>query len=706
MNVNETHEPERYELDEAPRYRFALTRRTFFQCVGTGILITALAKPAAAQRQRSNPPLGARFHIGVDGVVTAFTSKVEVGQGSRTQIAQAVAEELRVPIDRVQMVMADTDRVPDDGGTYGSLTTPRTVPAVREAAAAARELLLELACQHWGVQTGSASIDNGVIQHPNGKRITIADLAESMAGFEDRVSSYVPDGASPTPLADWTQLGQSAVRVNGPDVVQGKHQYPSDIKRPNMLHGKVLRPPSYGAELNDLDVSSVAEMEGVTVVRDGAFVGCTADTSYEAQQAIEALASDATWSESPQPSSTQLFTYLKENVREGSGRARSREQKAGDVEAAIKSAKSVVRATYEVPYIQHAPMEPRAAVAEWEGDKLTVWTGTQRPFGVRNELVNAFGLAEQNVRVIVPDTGGGFGGKHTGDAAVEAARLAKETGRPVAVHWTREEEFTWAYFRPAALIEIAAAIDSNNEVSAWDFVNYNSGTSGIACPYRIANTRTTFKYCESPLREGSYRALASTANNFAREAFVDVIARALGRDPLEIRVALLENDRLRHVTQRAAESFRWDSSRDENVGYGIACGTEKGSYVATCAEVLVDRERNRFTLGRVSVAFDCGPVHNPQNLRSQIEGCVTMGLGGALSEAMEFQNGRIQNASFKQYQVPRFKELPQIDVVLIDRNDVSSSGAGETPIIGIAPAIANALYSVTNEPIHALPIRM
>lgn len=703
----EQHEPERYELDEAPRYRFALTRRAFFQVAGAGILITALVRPGFAQRRSSAPAsLGARFHIGNDGVITAFTGKVEVGQGSRTQLSQAVAEELRVPMSQIQLVMADTDRVPNDGGTYGSLTTPRTVPAMRDAAAAARDLILELAAKHWDVKPGTATIKDGVITHPSGTSLKIGELAAAIAGFDDTVSGYVPEDPAQTPQSEWTQLGQTHPRAYGAAVAAGTHQYPSDIKRPGMLYGKVLRPPSYGAELESVDLAATRKLGGAQAVRDGAFVGCTAATTYEAQQAIDAISGTAKWTEKPHPSSTELFAYLKENVGEGGGRTRSREQTAGDVDAALKKATAILSAAYEIPYIQHAPMEPRAAVAEWEGDKLTVWTGTQRPFGVRNELRGAFGIPAENIRVIVPDTGGGFGGKHTGDAAIEAARLAKETHRPISVQWTREEEFTWAYFRPAALIEITAGIGKDGSVTAWDYTNYNSGTSGIACPYRIENMRTAFKYCDSPLREGSYRALASTANNFAREAFIDVVASKLDRDPLEFRVAMLENDRLRTVTERAAEAFKWDTPHDENVGYGIACGTEKGSYVATCAEVSVDRDRNRFEVRRTSTAFDCGPVHNPQNLRSQIEGCVIMGLGGALTEAMRFENGRIQNTNFKQYEVPRFKDVPEIDIVLVENYDVSPVGAGETPIIGIAPAIANAVYAVTGQPIQALPIRI
>ncbi len=337
-----------------------------------------------------------------------------------------------------------------------------------------------------------------------------------------------------------------------------------------------------------------------------------------------------------------------------------------------------------------------------------MWTGTQQPFRVRDELSGAFGIAADQVRVIVPDTGGGFGGKHTGDAAVEAARLAKEAGKPVAVHWTREEEFTWAYFRPAGLMEIAAALDADGRVTGWDFTNYNAGASALACPYAFPNKRARFKYCDSPLREGSYRSLAAPANTFARESFIDRLAAATGQDPLAFRLAYLEARRLRDVLVAAAERFGWAKRgglSDSPAGHGLACGTDKGSYIAACAEVEVAGEPQRLRIRRVCVAFECGAIQNPKNLESQVAGCVIMGLGPVLREGIAFQDGKITNASFGQYEVPRFKDVPPIEVVLVDRPDLDSAGAGETPIICIAPAIANAVADATGTPHYELPLK-
>jgi isoquinoline 1-oxidoreductase len=312
--------------------------------------------------------------------------------------------------------------------------------------------------------------------------------------------------------------------------------------------------------------------------------------------------------------------------------------------------------------------------------------------------------------VVVPDTGGGFGGKHSGEAAVEAARLARAANQPVSVCWSREDEFTWAYFRPAGVIDVAGALDAAGALVAWEHVNFNSGASAIATPYNIPNTVTEFKSCDQPLRSGSYRALASTANAFARESFMDELAAAAGADPLEFRLRHLANDRLRAVLTAAAEKFGWRGSWKKNVspqktGIGLGCGTEKGSFVATCARIEVDESKHTYKVVEACTAFECGAIQNPANLKAQVDGCVVMGLGGALREEMKFKDGQMLNPKFSSYLVPRFEDVPKLETVLVNRPDLPSVGAGETPIIGIAPAIANALFHATQSRIRSLPIR-
>jgi len=347
-------------------------------------------------------------------------------------------------------------------------------------------------------------------------------------------------------------------------------------------------------------------------------------------------------------------------------------------------------------------------VAEWQDGKLTGWTGTSNPFSVREALAQAFHLRPEQVRVIVPDMGGGFGGKHTGEAAMEAARLAKEAGRPVSLQWTRAEEFMWAYFRPAALIEVEAALDDKGGVVAWDFANYNSGASALETPYRVANQRTRYVPSQAPLRQGSYRCLAGTANNFARESFMDELAAAAKADPLEFRLAHLENSRIREVLIAAAERFGWRERRKKrrpNMGIGLACGTEKNSVVAACAEVEVDRATGTPRLVEICEAYECGAVLNPANLRAQVEGAIMMGLGAALREDVQFENGRLTNGSFAKYRPTRFRDLPKMEVVLLDKKDRESNGAGETPIMVVAPALANAVFDAIGERVRSMPVR-
>ncbi len=711
-----------------------ITRRSFVKLLGAGLLISALGPvipsrggPVLRAGERRGDrggggerTVGARLHLGADGTITVLTGKVEVGQGSRAEITQAAAEELRVSPERIALVMADTEVCPDDGGTSGSGTSPRTVPAVRQACAAARSVLAEIAAKRWGVGADALVVKGGTIEDPASKR-TVA-FAELAAGPEvtESFRRALPRDVAVTPVAEWKTLGAAVGRPNARDVVTGAHRYPSDIVRPGMLRGRVLRPPSFGAKLTSVDLSKAQALDGVVAVRDGDFVGCAAPSSTRAARALDALADAAVWEPGPKaPSSAELFDHLKAHAGNEGGGGRGGfggrgggggggGGPEGDVAGALEKAHQTLRASYRVAYIQHTPMETRAAVAEWEGEKLTVWTGSQNPFGIRNELCRAFGLTPDRVRVVIPDTGGGFGGKHSGECAIEAARLARAAKKPVSLHWTRGEELTWAYFRPAGLIEVAGGLDDQGSIAAWDFTNINSGGSAVGTPYRSGAARTRAIGSASPLRTGSYRALASTANNFARECFMDELAEAAGADPLAFRLAHLEKGRLRDVLEAAAARFDWahrSAKKEADAGVGLACGTEKGSYVATCAEVRVDRKTGKIEVLHVAQVFECGKVLNPSNLLAQVQGCIVMGIGGALIEEVRFEDGKVLTNRLASYPVPRFRDVPPLDIQLLDRPDLPPAGAGETPIIGIAPAIANAVARATGVRIRSMPIR-
>jgi CO/xanthine dehydrogenase Mo-binding subunit len=681
-------------------------RRDFVKLLGAGLMIAIVDAPAQAQlnnrrsggRGRGSRPvsIAARVHIARDGAITVMTGKVECGQGSRAELTQAAAEELRVAPERITLLMADTDLAPDDGMTAGSRTTPSSVPAVRQGAAAAREALIGIACAKWNATADQVSVASGKILHSSSNQeLSYGELAADGAAAK-AFARMTPSDVKITPVKEWKVLGIALARPNARELVTGTHNYPCDITRPDMLYGKVLRPPSYGATLQSIDLGPAKAMPGVVVVQDESFIGVAAPTSFQAQRAIEEVAKTARWDQPSLASSKTLFEDLKRHARGGANPF------AEDVAHAAKS----LRQSYRVAYVQHAPMEPRAAVAEWEQSKLTVWTGTQNPFGVRSELERAFGTTG-GVRVIVPDFGGGFGGKHTGEAAVEAARLARAAKRPVSLRWTRREEFTWAYFRPAGLIEVEAGLDDAGQLSSWYFININSGPSSIETPYRVGKNRSQFVQSDPPLRHGSYRGLAATANTFARECAMDELARLAGADPLDFRLKHMEDPRLRAVLQAAAKRFGWADrakNKEPHVGFGIACGTEKGAYIATCAQVAI--EESEFGVKRVTAAFECGAILNPGNLAAQVQGAITMGLGPALREEIRFNNGIVQNASFGEYRVPRFADLPQIEVELLNRPDLPSSGAGETPLISIAPSVANAVSDALGTRVREMPIRL
>jgi len=686
---------------------FQLDRRDFLKLCGGGLLVGLGGASATAQeagggfREHELPKdVNAWVHIGEDSKVTVFTGKVEVGQNIRTSLAQLVAEELRVPFDSITMVMGDTDLTPWDMGTFGSRTTPTMGPQLRTMAVTARQMLIEAAAQRWNADPSTLTAAEGRVTNP----ITSHSLAYGEITHGQKLTQTV-SGDPPFTLASaWKIAGTALPKAEGRDFVTGKHQFPSDIVRPGMMIGKVPRPAGFNGTVVSADTSAAEKMAGVQVVRDGNFVGVIASDAWTAEQALSAI--QAKWNVPPQISNKELFEYLKNNPetdsREGGG---SPHATPLALQAAMATADVKLEQHYTVQYIAHAPLEPRAAVAEWAGGRLTVWTGTQRPFGVRDELAAAFRIPATQVRVIMPDMGSGYGGKHTGECAVEAARLAKAAGKPVKVVWTREEEFTWAYFRPAGWIEIRSGAKRDGSLVAWEHHNYNSGPAAIGTPYNVVNPVTKFHPTESPLRQGSYRGLAATANHFAREVHMDELAHSVGVDPLEFRLKNLTDQRLRAVFQGAAERFRWGQSKPSpGHGFGIAGGTDKGGYTATCVEVEVDPASKKVRLRRVVQAWESGAIVNPDGLRNQTMGAIVQAIGGALFEAIQFRDGRILNAHFAEYRVPRFSDVPEIEVILIDRKDLPSAGAGETGIVGLAPAVSNAIFAATGTRLRDMPM--
>ena len=672
--------------------------RDYFDVLSDGLVV--FLSPEQTPRGVWSTTNGAWIHVGVNGIVSAFTGKVDVGQGNRTALSQLVAEELRVPIGRVRLVMGDTDLCPFDMGTFGSRSIPDAGEDLLATAAAARELLIASAAERWNVDPDALVASDGRIGERGGDRsIAYGELLRGVRRVEAAVDARL------TSEAEWTTAGRPAPKVTAPAIVTGTNRFPSDISRPGMLTGTVLRPPAFGATLRAVELAEAEAMPDVTVVHEGDFVGVAAPDALAARRAIGVIR--AGWDSPPQLSERDLVEHLRASQ---TGRSEQEEwggpfhQEAGDVDGALDAAHVRLAQTYTTAYIAHVPLETRVAVADWRDGRLTVWTGTQRPFGVRGELADALGIPQAQVRVIVPDTGGGYGGKHTGEAAIEAARLARASGRPVRVMWSREEEFTWAYFRPAAVIDVRSGAGADGDLTAWEFTNINAGAAGILCPYEIPNQRIDFRPADPPLRQGSYRALAATANHFARESHLDELAHRIGTDPLELRLRHLADDRLADVFRAAAERAGWNRKPgDDGHGLGIAGGVEKDARVATCVEVRVNAG-DRVEIVRIVTAFECGAIVDPDGLTNQIEGATVMGIGGALFEAIHFRDGTIVEPSLSRYRVPRFGDVPPIEVVLLDRHDIPPAGAGETPIVAVAPAVANAIHRATGRRIRAMPL--
>ena len=701
MSINFLDEPERYELKEGPSYVFEMSRRDFARFGVAGIVVVIASGSLRAQETPAGlhfeprpipTDVSAWLHIDEKGTVTGRTGKVEIGQNIRTSLAQAIADELRIPLTTVTMIMGDTDLTPWDILTAGSMTTRGMGPVLRRAAAAARQMLLELAAERWTVPAQELVVERGAVSHKSsGRTASFGDLTRGK-----QLVRSIPMEQPVTPPGQWTVAGTAIAKVDGAEIVTGRMKYASDIKRPGMLYGKIVRPPAMGAALISVNDAEARRLPRVTVVQDRDFVGVVAERSWTADAAARAI--KATWGPAESlPSSKTIFEYLKSS-------AEKRRPRSATLEQALASAAHRVTRAYTIAYIAHVPLEPRAAVAEWNGQKLTVWTGTQGPFSVQKSLSETFRIPLEQVRVIVPPFGSGYGGKHTSEFAIEAARLSKAVGKPVNVTWTRGEEFQWAYFRAGGVIEVDAAINNDGVLTAWDFITYHAGQSASGTIYEVPDPHVQYVTSKPPLRSGSYRGLAAVANNFAREAHMSELAAAARLDPLAFRLKNLKEPRARAVLEAAAERFGW-GRRSPRPGYGagLAVGVEKGGYVGTCVEIRTSAGSEP-KLSRIVVAYECGAVVNPQGLENQVVGGIIQAIGGALFEAVDFADGKVLNGSLRQYRVPRFADIPPIEFVMLNRKDLPSAGAGETPMIALAPAIAGAIFEATGERRSSLPL--
>ncbi|MDX2416918.1 MAG: molybdopterin-dependent oxidoreductase [Xanthomonadales bacterium] len=685
-------------------------RRSFLKSVGGGVVVLFTTAPRFALAEESHAAsasvadnFNAYLRIGDDGRVTCFTGKIEMGQGIVTSLPQMLADELDVAVEMIDMVMGDTDRCPFDQGTWGSLTTRVFGPELRAAGAQARSILLDLASKKLAVPLNRLEVRDGVVfdRSDQSTQITYAALT--------RGQSIVGDMKSPAPVkpaSDYKFMGQSFKRRDAVEKVTGKAQYAADIRLPGMLIARLLRPVSHGAKLNGLDTSVAEAIEGVRVIQDGDLVAVLHEKRHMADRALLILKPDYSV---PKSTLTEenIHEHLMSMAPDGVPIA-----DGGDLAAGERLAVDVIEHTYQDAYVAHAPMEPHAALASWEDGKMTVWASTQSPFGLKRELVTVLGLPEDKVRVMTPFVGGGFGGKGSSPQGVQAARLSKIAGRPVQVFWTREDEFFWDQYRPASIVKIRSGLTREGKPAFWDYRVYFAGARGSEQQYDIPNHRTVAHSRgwnappgSHPFATGAWRAPGASSNVFAREQHIDIMAAKAGVDPLEFRLKNCSHPKYLGVLNAAADRFGWKpATGPSGRGVGISCGIDADTVVATMVEVDVDRNSGQIRVKRVVCAQDMGQVVNPAGATLQIEGCIAMGLGYALTEAQRFRGGEILELNFYSYELPLFSTQPKIETVLIDSADPAPHGGGEPAIINMGAAIANAVFDAIGVRIFELPM--
>ena len=691
---------------------FPQSRREFLKGLGAGIFIfVALGDLATAQeavRQRGGrggtpPDFNAFLRIGEDGRVTCFTGKIEMGQGPITSLPQMLAEELETPLDTVEIVMGDTERCPWDQGTHGSMTTRAFGPALQAAAAEAKAVLLELAAEALKVPQAQLVARDGAIfdQQNKEQRRTYGQLAKGQ-----KIERHLNSKPALKEASKHTVVGKPVLRRDARDKITGKAQFAGDFRAPDMLYARLLRPPAHGAKLKSVDTAAAKALPGVQVVQDGDLVAVLHALPDVAETALEKLKAEFDVPE-PTVDDKTIFDHLLKG--DPQGRVVAEE---GDLAAGKKLAGKFFQQTYLNSYVAHAAMETHSALANVEADKATVWASTQGPFGAQREIADAIGLPVQKVRVITPFVGGGFGGKSRTTQAVEAARLSKAVGKPVQVVWTRAEEFFYDTFRPAAIVKISSGIDGSGKMVFWDYDVLYAGERGAKHFYSIPNHRTTAgpsgrqgASVSHPFATGPWRAPGNNTNTFARESQIDIMAAAAGMDPVDFRLKNLSDPRMIRVLKAAAERFGWTPAKAPSKrGFGVACGADAGSYVATMIEAEVNAKKGTVQVKRVVCAQDMGLVINPEGAKIQVEGCATMGLGYALTEEVHFKGGKVLDNNFDTYELPRFSWVPKIETVLIDASDSPPQGGGEPAIIVMGAVVANAIYDATGARLFQLPM--
>jgi len=695
--------------EATPEKTNGMQRRSFVKLLGGGIFIFFqpwdifnLNDLTLPQARTLTKDYNAFLQVAEDGTVRCYTGKIEMGQGPITSLPQMMADELNVPLEKIKMIMGDTDLCPYDAGTWGSQTTQTFGPAMRAAAAEARGVLVDLAAARLGVPATQLEVKDGIVidtKNPKNK-VSYAQLAKGK-----KLEKYLDAKPSVEEHTKFTYVGKPYKHADALVKVTGQAKYTGDIKLPGMVFARILRPPSHGAKLTTVDVSGAEQVQGTQVVRDGDFIAVLNENQDRANEAIVKIKAEYS------------FNELKVNDRNLFDRMVGADSRVnvirstGDIEAGLQQSDRIFESEFHDPYVAHASIETHTALAQLENDKMTVWAATQSPFGLQDAISRDLGFPMEKVRVITPFVGGGFGGKSAYQQGVEAARLAKMTKKPVMLVWTRDEEFYYDIFHPAGVYRIKSGIDKTGLIKLWDYNLYYGGSRGSDTIYDVPNSKTT-SYGQNmdavqihPFGIGPWRAPNNNSNTFARESQIDIMASEAGIDPLEFRLKNLKDEKMIACWKAVADKFGYVPAKaPSGRGIGIACGTDAGTWVALIAEVKVDKSTGHIKVIRVACAQDMGLCVNPQGALIQMEGCIMMGLGYSLTEEIVFEGGNIKNRGFDNYEIPRFSWIPKMDCVILDRKDQPPKGGGEPVIIGIGAIIANAVYDATGARLYRMPM--
>ena len=737
----------------------SFSRRQFLK--GAGALIVGFnlfprtpnlfGQTTAATADLDPQALDSWIAVNQDGTVTVFTSKVELGTGIETALAQIAAEELEVSWQRVKVVMGDTAFTVDQSATGGSRTIERAGPQIRQAAAAARKELLRLATERLGARPETLKVNNGVVsvqgdpkktisyaQLIGGRRFNVKIRAEG-AGAELKLAQDV----KPKSAKEYKTVGTPVPRFDLPPKLTGEAIYIHDVRTPGMLHGRVVRPPVVNTEPIGIDDNSIRGIPGVMmVVREGKFVGVVAKTEWAAIEAARAL--KVIWA-APMtklpPDPEAVYTYLKNTKPMRSQKAVDK----GNLEIGFRQARKSYERSYRWPFQLHGMLGPSCAVADVKRDKATVWCGTQGPFRTRKNIATLLQFPEGNVRVIYYEGSGSYGRLATDDGVEDAALLSRAVGAPVRVQWARQDEHGWEPKGPAQVDEVKAGVDGDGKLIAWDFLDFSfprteadgtpmlaslqlgikpstpdgsNGSQSAGEIYAVDNQRIVanlinWRFAEPiPLRTSQLRAPGDIARCFATESLLDEIAADFKQDPIDFRLRYLTKDKRGTDCLKAAVlKANWQkrpapsaaSARNIASGRGVALTRRAGTYVAAVAEVEINRSSGQISVKRVICSHDCGLIINPDGLKNQIEGNIVQGISRALYEEVAFDEHGVTSLDWSSYPIIRFADVPEIETVLIDRSDVAPLGAGEPSTIPVAAAIANAIFDATGARLYEGP---